>query len=196
MKHYIILYSFLIVFTSSLAQKTVSGYYITKNNDTIETEIKIRKGVFGQITNDFTKSLQVIDSSNKTLEFTPDDIKGYGFTNEGINYLFISKPTKNGSNKFLAPVFIGSKSSLYQYGIFTQGSGGAFSSSQVFYTFEKADNTYLFLRNILNKKFKSELKEFYKDNFEVQQLIDSKFNYWLELNDDLLLTLNTYNKNK
>ena len=78
MKHYIILYSFLIVFTSSLAQKTVSGYYITKNNDTIETEIKIRKGVFGQITNDFTKSIEVTDGSNKSLEFTPDDIKGYG----------------------------------------------------------------------------------------------------------------------
>jgi len=195
MKHYIILYSLLIVFTSSLAQKTVSGYYIAKNNDTIKTEIKIRKGVFGQITNDFTKSIQVTDGSNKTLEFTPNDIKEYGFTNEGINYLFISKPTKNGSNKFLTPVFIGSKSSLYQYGIFTQGSGGAFSSSQVFYTFEKADGTFLFLKNMMNKKLKSELKEFYKDNIEVQQLIDTRFNYWLELNDDLILTLYTYNKN-
>lgn len=195
MKHYIIIFLFTIVFTSSLAQKTASGYYIAKTNDTIKTEIKIHKGVFGQITNDFTKSVQVTDSSNKTLEFTPDDIKEYGFTNEGINYLFISKPTKNGSNKFLTPVFIGSKSSLYQYGIFTQGSGGAFSSSQVFYTFEKADGTFLFLKNMMNKKLKSELKEFYKDNIEVQQLIDTKFNYWLELNDDLILTLYTYNKN-
>ena len=149
MKHYIIVFLFTIVFTSSLAQKTASGYYITQVNDTIKTEFKIRKGVFGQITNDFTKSIQVIDSANKTVEFTPNDIKEYGFTNEGINYLFMSKPTKNGTNKFLAPVFIGSKSSLYQYGIFTQGSGGAFSSSQVFYTFEKADGTFLFLKNIL-----------------------------------------------
>lgn len=185
----------MIVFTSSLAQKTVSGYYISKNNDTLKTEIKIRKGVFGQNTNDFTKSIQVIDNTNKTIEFTPNDIKEYGFTNEGINYLFMSKPTKNGTNKFLAPVFIGSKSSLYQYGIFTQGSGGAFSSSQVFYTFEKADGTFLFLRNMLNKKFKSELKEFYKDNLEVQQLIDAKFKYWLELSDDLNLLLYNYNKN-
>lgn len=194
MKHFIIVLLLMIVVTSS-AQTTASGFYITQNNDTVSAEIKIRKGVFGQANNDFTKKVQVINSKNVALNFTPDDIKGYGFTYDGLNYAFVSKPIKDGTNKFLSPVFVGAKSNLYQYGIYIDGTGRAFSSNQVFYTFEKADSTYLFLRNILNKKFKSELKEFYKDNLEVQQLIDTKLQYWLELNNDLKLILNTYNKN-
>ncbi len=195
MKYLIALHIFIFVIVTTFAQSTVSGYYITQNNDTIKADIRIRKGLFGQANNDFTKKVQVIDSNNTALDFTPNDIKGYGFTNEDLNYTFVSKPIKDGTNKFLSPVFVGPKSSLYQYGIYIDGTGGAFSSNQVFYTFEKADSTYLFLRNILNKKFKSELKDFYKDNLEVQQLIDTKLQYWLELNNDLNLIFNTYNKN-
>ena len=96
--------------------------------------------------------------------------------------------------KFLVPLILGSKTSLYQYGINTKGSGSTMGSSQVFYTFEKADNTYLFLTNILNKKFKSELKEFYKENSDVQHLIDTKLQYWLDMQKDLTQILHVYNK--
>jgi len=35
-------------------------------------------------------------------------IKGYGFSHNGYKYVFVSKPTKDGSYKFLAPVYVGS----------------------------------------------------------------------------------------
>lgn len=184
---------FLLFLTDNLySQSTASGYYINKNSDTITVEIKIKKGVFGQATNNFRNEIEVIDSINGSKVFTPDDIKGYGFLYKGIKYTFVSKPVKNGSYDFLVPVLLGSKTSLYQHGIYT--STGAFANNQVFYTFEKADGTYLFLKNILNKKFKSQLKIFYKDNAEAQHLIDTKLRYWLDLQKDLKEIVQVVNK--
>jgi hypothetical protein len=91
-------------------------------------------------------------------------------------------------------VFIGSKASLYQYGIFASGSGYSLSSQQVFYTFEKPNNKYLFLVGRTTKKFKSELKEFFKDDNNVLLLIDEKLKYWLEMEKDLLNIMQTANK--
>lgn len=92
------------------------------------------------------------------------------------------------------PIEVGSKTSLYQYGLNIKGNGSSMGSNQVFYTFEKSDGTYLFLNNILNKKFKTELKEFYKDYKEAQLLIDTKLKYWLDLNQDLKDIINAINK--
>lgn len=175
------------------AQSLASGYYITQKSDTLASQIKLKKGLFGQISNDFTKEVEVIDSVKGTIKFLPEDIKGYGFLYEGRKYAFMSKPIKNGPKRFLAPFFAGPKSSLYLYGIQTAGGGLAMPSKQVFYTFEKSDGTCLFLRNILNNNFRNQLKEFYKDNTVVQQLVDTKFRYWLDLDKDLLELLRKVN---
>lgn len=174
------------------AQSIFKGYYITQSNDTIVTQIKFPKGFFGQ--NNFTNMIEVVDSVNVTKRFTPDDIKGYGYTDGGYKYVFLSKPVKDGSYKFLSPIFIGPKASLYQYGIYKSGSGYALSSQQTFYTFEKPDNKYLFLVGRTTKKFKNELKEFFKDDTDVQPLIDNKLKYWLEMQKDLLEIMQTANK--
>lgn len=178
----------LIIFIFSAvcatAQTTKLGYYISKTNDTIPAEFKIRKGVFGQVTNNFNQEIEIIDSVNGGKRCTPDDINGYGFLYNNQKYLYFSKPTKNGNLKFLTPIFIGAKASLYQYG-FQSSGGGTLASQQVFYTFEKANGEYLFLRNILNKKFKSELSNFLKEYSGMQELIDSKLQYWLDLKKDL-----------
>lgn len=174
------------------AQSITKGYYITQENDTVVTQIKFPKGFFGQ--NNFTNMIEVVDSVNAKKRFTPADIKGYGYSAEGYKYVFLSKPVKDGSYKFLSPVFIGPKASLYQYGIYTSGSGSALPSQQVFYTFEKPDNNYLFLVGRTTKKFKNELKEFFKDNPDVLRLIDDKLKYWLEMKKDLLEIMQTVNK--
>lgn len=178
---------FILLFAAGnvYSQSTAPGYYITQKGDTVATQIKLRKGVFGQVTNDFVKEVVVVDSAGNSKEFTPADIKGYGLLHDSKQYRFASKPVKDGSYKFLAPIFVGLKTSVYQYGLYTSGSGTNMSSNQVFYTFEKADGTFLFLRNILNEKFRSELKEFYKGNVEVQLLIDEKLRYFLSMQQDL-----------
>ena len=192
MRYFIL--SFVSVFTivNINAQTITSGYYITHENDTVVTQIKFPKGFFGQ--NNFTNMIEVADSVNAKKRFTPADIKGYGYSANGYKYIFLSKPVKDGSYKFLSPVFMGPKASLYQYSIYTSGSGYALPSQQVFYTFEKHDNKYLFLTGRTTKKFKNELKEFFNDDPVVQQLIDDRLKYWLEMKKDLLEIMQTVNK--
>ncbi len=192
MKYFIFTIVTMLTIVRVNAQSITKGYYITQENDTVVTQIKFPKGFFGQ--NNFTNMIEVVDSVNAKKRFTPADIKGYGYSAEGYKYVFLSKPVKDGSYKFLSPVFIGPKASLYQYGIYTSGSGSALPSQQVFYTFEKPDNNYLFLVGRTTKKFKNELKEFFKDNPDVLRLIDDKLKYWLEMKKDLLEIMQTVNK--
>lgn len=173
------------------AQSFAPGYYITQANDTVPAQIKLKKGVFGPSTNDLTDEVEIIDSIKGSRKYLPEDINGYGFSHKGRKYILTSKPVKNGQKKFLSPLYIGPKSSLYLHGTFT--TGGTYASKQVFYTFEKSDNTYLFLKNILNKNFRSQVKEFYKDSPEVMQIIDTKLKYWLELDQDLVEILKRAN---
>lgn len=191
MKYFILTIVTVQIILSINAQSIINGYYITQNNDTVATKIKFPKGFFGQ--NNFTNMIEVVDSIDDTKRFTPDDIKGYGFSADGYKYFFLSKPVKGGSYKFLTPVFIGSKASLYQHGIYTSGSGYALSSQQLMYTFEKPNNKYLFLVGRTTKKFKNELKEFFKDDPNVLRLIDDRLKYWLEMKKDLLEIMQTAN---
>ena len=194
MKPSIFIFILFLLFSEVHSQSTAPGYYITKENDTVAAQIKIKKGVLGQITDDFIEEVVIVDSLKGSQKFTPADIKGYGIALKAGRYVFVSKPVKDGSIKFLYPMFIGKQSSLYKYGIFTPGYGTALPSQKTFYTFERADGTFLFLRNIVNKKFKIQVKEFYKDHPEVQPLIDTKLKYWLELEKDLKEILAAVNR--
>lgn len=167
-----------------MSQQFVSGYYVTASGDSIETEIKIRKGAFGQSMNEFVKEVEIVDSARQTKRFTPPDIRGFGFLYNHKRYVFASKPAKDGSLKFLSAVYLGHRSSLYQYGYVTSGGAGA-SSKQVFYTFEKSGGQFLFLKNILNKEFRNQVREFYKEFPQAVELIDMRLRYWLDLDKDL-----------
>lgn len=192
MKYYIITIITVFTIMNIYAQTKTMGYYITQENDTVIAQIKFPSGLLGQ--NNFTNLIEVVDSSNAKKRFTPADIKGYGYSASGYKYFFLSKPVKDGSFKFLSPVFIGPKASLYQYGIFTSGSGYAQASQKIYYTFEKPDNKYLFLVGRTTKKFKNELKEFFNDDPDVLRLIDEKLKYWLEMRKDLFEIMRTANK--
>jgi hypothetical protein len=181
-------------FGSLFAQTAAPGYYITQTNDTISADFKIQKGIFGQIRNDFTNEAIVIKNEEETLKFRPEDIKEYGFSLDGSSYKLFSKPVKKGGNKFLAPIFIGPKSSLYQYSISTSGSGTNLPSTQVFYTFEKADGSSLLLGTMGPKKFKEALKDFFKDSPHVQNLVDERFKDYLNRNQDLKDMMREANK--
>ncbi len=187
MKSFFMALVLLLTIGYAKAQSSLPGYYITQNNDTVKAQIKVKKGMFGQKANDFNEEVEIADEAKGLIKFLPADIHGYGFYADGKKYVFVSKPIKDGTIKFLSPIYTGPQSSLYMYGI--QTTGGSFSSKQVFYTFEKPDNVYLFLKNILNNKFRSELKEFYKDNVAALQVIDAGFKYWLDLDKDLLALL-------
>ena len=175
MRYLFSLILYLTFFGYSYSQATVSGYYITKTNDSITTQIKIPKSIFGTV--DFSKFLfkvEVNDGPDETKKLKPEDIKSFGFMYEEKAYQFFSKPTITENNlRFLEPLILGKKTSLYQFQ--TVNQNGALLGT--FFTFEKSDGTYLFLNTGIGnlEKYRSALKDFYKDNQKLQELIDTKF---------------------
>ncbi len=190
MKPYYLLFLLFIRWGDSYAQTitTVPGYYITNSNDSISATVKLPKSIFGA--EDFSKfidKVEIVDSTGKSVKLTPHDIKEYGFLHDSISYVLYSKPMMSKKNlKFLLPVILGPKASVYKLVVKEGGT---------FYTFEKMGGRYTFLINTQRlNKFKSELREFYKENTAVQQLIDTKFLSKTFLLSDIIAIVQTINK--
>ena len=195
MKRIILLGLLIGAFNISIAQSTISGYYVKKSDDTVNVQIKIPKTFLGIVQlSKFIDEFEVIDSSNAIQTFTPQDVKSYGFYYGGLRYIYFSKPIKNGKLKFLQPVVIGPKSSIYEYSTITYGSYGM-SFLHVYYTLEKQDGTNLFVTNSISiNKLKDQLKTFYQDNDAAQQLIEEKFQKRLDMFNDMKEVVMAVNK--
>jgi hypothetical protein len=194
MRHYILLFFLLTCFGYSFSQTTVSGFYVTNANDTISAQIKLPKSIFGSVDlSKFLLKVEVVDSISGENKFKPDDIAGFGFLLNEEHYRFFSKPAITENNlRFLQPVILGQKTSLYQFQTVDQNG----ASLGTFYTFEKADGTYTFLiTGIKNlNKYRDTLKEFYNDNLEVQQFIDTKFQTKTSIKTDITEIVQAVNK--
>ena len=195
MKRIILLGLLIGAFNISIAQSTISGYYVNQSNDTINVQIKIPKTFLGIVQlSKFIDEFEVIDSSNAIQTFTAEDVKSFGFYYGGLTYNYYSKPIKNGKLKFLQPVVIGPKSSIYEYSTITYGSYGM-SFLHVYYTLEKQDGTNLFVTNSISiNKLKDQLKTFYQDNDAAQQLIEEKFQKRLDMFNDMKEVVKAVNK--
>lgn len=195
MKKIIIIGLLFGAINTSIAQTTTPGFYLNQSNDTINVQIKIPKSFLGVVQlSKFIDEFEVIDSSKAIQTFKPEDVKSFGFYYGGLRYNYYSKPIKNGKLKFLQPVVIGSKSSIYEYSTLTYGSYGM-SFLHVYYTLEKLDGTNLFVTNSISiNKLKDQLKAFYQDNDAAQQLIEEKFQKRLDMFNDMKEVVKTINK--
>lgn len=194
LKHLILSCLLLTLCGYSIAQTTAPGYYISLSNDSVLTQIKMPKSVFGSV--DFSKFLfkvEAQDSNNDLKKFKPEDIKRFGFIYNGESYRLFSKPifTEN-TLRFLQPTVLGKKSSLYQFQTYDQNG----APLGTFYTLEKNDGTYAFLTTGLKSldKFKELLKEFYQENSDILQLIDSRFTERKSVQADMIELVETANK--
>jgi hypothetical protein len=130
--------------------------------------------------------VEVVDSINQTSQkFKPGDIKCFGFVFENISYTFFSQPTITKRNlRFLQPMLLTPATNIYVFKTADQ-NGRAVGT---FYTLEKNDGSHAFLstgiRNLDN--FKEILKEFYKENLQVQQLIETKFKSRMAIEKDII----------
>ena len=186
MKSFYVLLMLLASFTKSYS-KTVDGYIISLNGDTVSLKIKIP----GAFSNFNYKEVEIIDSSNESKVLTPEDIKGYGYHYKNKDYVYMSKKIKKGTLYFLEQIVGGTKASLYQY----ISSSGGYGSDKVFYTFEKAGGINLFIDNYAAlSDFRNELRFFYNENIGVQKLIDSKFNGRGHIQDDIKEVVEVVNK--
>lgn len=194
MRYSILLLSLLIAGYCSYSQQTAPGFYISKANDTITTNIKIPSSLFGGA--DFSKFLfkvEVADSITGTEKFKPDDIKSFGFLYKEKQYRFFSKPAITKNNlRFLQPIILAQKTSVYQFQTVNQNG----APIGTFYTFEKEDGSYTFLTTGTKNlgKFRDALKEFYTDRPDVQQLIDTKFQTRNAIHQDITEIVQAVNK--
>jgi len=178
MKRYLLLFFLLSLIGHAYSQSPddIPGYYVTHKNDTVKAQIELPKSFFNKqkvILTEFLNKVEVMDSVKGTIKFKPGDIRSYGFTYNGTNYKFFSPSCSKGFNKFLQAIILGKKTNLYT---FQTIDANGYPLGAV-YTLEKPDGTCVFF-NIVERRlsiYKEKLKEFYKDDLELQQLIDKKF---------------------
>jgi hypothetical protein len=196
MRFFILIFFCIACFGYAYAQTpaTAPGYYVTMKDDTVTTQIKLPKSLFGSL--DFSKlifKVEVMDSINGAEKFKPDDIKCFGFVYKEENYRFFSKPAITLNNlRFIQPVILGPNTNLYQFQTVDQNG----APLGVFYTFEKLDGSYTFLSTgLINlNKVKETLKEFYKENVAIQAFIDTKFQAKTAFNRDVITVVQEVNK--
>ena len=186
-----------------LAQKTAKGYYITEANDTIKATIKL---------SNFTdeEGVEVIDSSTTKL-FNPSQIKGYGYSYKGKEYVFVSKPVNQFRKRFLEPELQGKKVSLFSRHYttsdgtyytpgFSAGPGmysGTPARTVYYYTFEKRNGAVMFSDS--DEKFatfKQKLIDYFSDSPKTKAEIEKRFSSKpsnKKLKKELLAILDFYN---
>lgn len=193
MKKVLLSLFFLLGIATISAQELATGFYVSLANDTIKSQVKIPKSVFGSV--DFSKFLfkvEVVDSKGIVQKFKPDAIKSFGFTFENLEYRFFGKPTITKNNyRFLEAVVLGSKTNVYKFETVNQNGG----SLGTFYTFEKADGSYEFFNTAMRnlEKFKDVLKEFYKDYPSAIPEIDARFKQKSTFKADCIAVANVVN---
>jgi hypothetical protein len=193
MKRYCLLLILVFTFVQTHA-KVVSGYIVLLNNDTVQVQIKSAGGFFFGIRNyNPDKEVEIIDSSGSSKLLTTNDIKAYGYTDKSKQYVYRVKPVENGSFYFLALVTGGHRTSLYQYER-TVSTGPNTSSVQQFYTFERANGTYLFLTNYASLvRLKEKISAFYRDHPAIEQLMGGKFESRRQIQRDIRAILEGVN---
>ncbi len=192
---HIVLFAILLAGTASHAQKTVEGFYVDLNNDSIPATFKLPKRIPAYLADQFDgrtdfsllkEEIEVVNKAGGTQRLTPRDIKGFGFTYNSNAYKLLAKPVSPYQKKFLTPEVTGKKLKMYQYTIVHPGTayhwdgfpakGGSSPWKEYYWTFEKHDRTYLFLNsNMRKKELVKMLKDFFKDDPQMHELVESKF---------------------
>ena len=187
MKSYLFLFLVFPLFKTDHYFKNVDGYIVSLTGDTMAVKIKL-PGLMGSNIN---KQVQLIDSAGQTQTVMPAEVKGFGYTNKEKQFVYYSKPIKNGTIYFLEPVVVGPKASLFQFVV----TGGQYGSDQEFYTFENAAGERMFMTNYAALEvFQSKLKNFYKDHPAINALIDAKFYRRGRIQEDIKSVLEAVNK--
>ena len=172
MKFYLLLFFLFFGYQAANSQTIVDGYYITSNNDSVKTKIKVPKIIFSGVdVESLERKVKSVDSSNQGFEkFKPAEINGFGFFYKNKNYNFLKRPITPNTVKFFERIFSGSNASVYYY--FKTGYRGAMS--EVFIV-EKENGEDLVLKNSMSrKKIKNSLINFFSATSTVQQTIKSK----------------------
>ena len=172
-------------------QKLIKGYIVTLANDTEIVKMRIPtdpQSIKGEL--DLTQGIEIVRKDSSQIA-GPSDIKSYGFTYRGHEYVRVSKAISDYRKLFLVPECVGNKANLYSFtsmGVYFELSGvrkndGVLPPAPVVgsqvrntcYTIEKADGHKMFASKYANTTdLKEMLKRFFSDSPETQAEIDKK----------------------
>jgi len=187
MKSYLLGTLVVLAFGTALGQKTVTGYIINHNNDTVKVSILIPPALSSKSgEQDLAQGVEIKEGDTFKMVL-PSDINEYGFRHKGKDYTRISKPINEYRRLFLFPEYVGAKASFYSVTMkkeHNDQSSGYYAGTLVpspksltrtLYTFEKKDGAILFVRrDEMPKELKEKLKYFFSDSPEVQEKIEKK----------------------
>jgi hypothetical protein len=155
--------------------RNADGYILLPNNDTVRVTIKLPGGLFGGY--NINKKLEVVDSSDKVTEYTPADLKGFGYTDKKGLHNYRTKPIQDSVGHpvyFLEVEVDGPTARVYSYWVLV--GAGTMQSTEIYYTFEKADGSVLFLKNFDKlSTLQDKLKAFFANTPALQQFVDARF---------------------
>jgi hypothetical protein len=185
MKFYTFIFFLSLLYSYSKAQNPtfVSGYYVTNANDTANAQIKLPKYIFSNkvMLIKFIEKVELIDTTNKRIVFKVNDIKGFGFVYNNNTYQFFSKDfgKENAfsarTNRFYQALVLGQKSNLY-HRLTTVDTNENILGIMYFIEKPNGTNAAIYLYSHTKPEFiRNLLKQFYNDNQEIHQLINSKF---------------------
>ena len=166
------LLSLLLLMKVSFAEAQHNGYYITLQHDTVPASIIVKRDVFGPYSFfSLFKEVKIENNNGEALVYKPGDIHSFYVETYLGNYLFYTKPLKNGQLRFLETVALSSKANLYGYRGGSLNSGGGITA----YTLERADGTFEFLENELFVKARKKLIVFFKDEPSILAHLEKLF---------------------
>jgi len=165
----LLVFFLLLCFQSLKAQETAQGYYITLNNDTVNSTYKIKTmpGFFTPGDNLY-EELPVGTEGKQRVKLKPTEIKGYYIELNDASAHFISMPIRNGKQKFLRMLLRSSQLNIYEYSIPTRNG-----TVMQFVLYRPGADTLYVGPDDGNQKTKRRLKEFFADRNDILSFMSS-----------------------
>lgn len=170
MKHLIFILFIFLEYQVATAQHLGKGYYVTLNGDTIQSEIKIPKDLFGSVRLEvLERKIKTTDSSTDALKtLTEKDIKGYGFNYKGKDFRYALKHLTDKKQQFFQELATGKIAGCYYY--FKTGNKGAINETILI---ERQSTRNVLLKNSMTKKkIRRLIHDLFADRQDAMNLID------------------------
>src|SRR5882757_1597325 len=105
--------------------KDTDGYIVLPNNDTVWVKLRLPGALFANY--NLFRKLKVVDSADKVTEYTPAELKAFGYTDKKGRHDYRTKPIQDSAVHpfyFLEVLVDGRKACLYDYWITMYGGNG------------------------------------------------------------------------
>ena len=172
----------LSAFTLKAADQYVSGYIITKTNDTVQYKILMPKD-YGRFDEQLLFSqVSVMDSVGTKKTFKPGEISGYSFTYHAKKYVYLSKKTNSeGKTLFVWPRNLGKKiNEYYYYSLHTsalpKGSTGSLSEVYLLEDPQTLATVAITRGGAWTDNFKQQLNKLFENDKNLLKLIAKEVN--------------------